>query len=176
MGVYCTDRRSGSVLGLSNRLWALLGQSLTALDALHVGVAFTRDGHVPSWVARAWGDALFERMSELVVVARPVPGRLDLRPVAVYRSGSPSALQWARAGEQLSVYDLPVAPVLLSYAQFCTAGSGHTTTTLRPPAPGSAVSPVAARTWQRRSGLYAASGPSPTPARPAPRPPARSPR
>ncbi len=88
------------------------------------------------------------------MVARPVPGRTDLRPVAVYRSGSPAALQWSRAGEQLSVYDLPLAPVLLHLAQFCTAGTGHAVTTLRPPAPGSAVSPVAARTWQARSGLY----------------------
>ncbi len=177
MGVFLTDR-TGTVLGLSNRLWQLTGQSLTALEAPHVGLAWTRDGYVPSWLGRSWGGVLFDRLGELVVVARPVPGRVDLRPVAVYRSGSPSALQWARAGEQLSVYDLPFAPVLLHVAQFLSAGTGHTTTTLRPPAPGSAVSPVAARVWQVRSGLY----PPPSTTRssrtapPPPRTPARGPR
>ena len=156
MGVYCTDRLTGQVLGLSNRLWGLVGQSLSALGAPRVAEAFTRDGYVPSWVGRGWGAALFDGLGQLVVVARPVPGHVDLRPVAIYRSGSPAALQWARAGEQLSVYDLPFAPVLLHYAQFCSAGTGHTTTTLRPPAPGSSVSPVAARTLQVRSGLYPA--------------------
>lgn len=153
MGVFCTDRLGGDVLGLSNRLWTLVGQSLTALSAPSPQ-AFSRDGYVPSWLARSWGAVLFDDLGELVVVARPVPGHRDLRPVAVYRTGSPAALHWARSGEQLSVYDLPIAPVLLRYAQFCSAGTGHTTTTLRPPAPGTPVSPVAARTWQDRSGLF----------------------
>ena len=65
------------------------------------------------------------------------------------------------------MYDLPLAPVLLSYAQFCSAGTGHTTTTLRPPAPGSAVSPVAARTLQARSGLFPWSERRPAPRTPA---------
>ncbi len=155
MGVYCTDRLSGAVLGLSNRLWGLLGESLAALSAPLVPVAHVHDGYVPSWLGRVWGATLFESLGDLVVVARPVPGHRDLRPVAVYRAGSPAALQWSRAGEQLSVYDLPFAPVFLQYAQFCSAGTGHTLTTLRPPAPGTPVSAVAARTWQRRSGLYA---------------------
>ena len=99
MGVYCTDRLTGQVLGLSNRLWGLVGQSLTALGAPRVSEAFTRDGYVPSWVGRGWGAALFDGLGQLVVVARPVPGHVDLRPVAIYRSGSPAALQWARAGE-----------------------------------------------------------------------------
>ncbi len=156
MGVFCTDRLTGAVLGLPNRLWGLLGESLTALDAPHVAEAFVRDGYVPSWLARSWGAALFDSLGELVVVARPVAGRTELQPVAIYRTGSPAALTWSRAGEQLSVYDLPFAPVLLYYAQFCTAGTGHAVTTLRPPSPGSAVSAVAARTWQTRSGLYPA--------------------
>lgn len=158
MGVFCTDRLTGVVLGLSNRLWSLVGQSLAALQVSH-GEAFVRDGYVPSWLARSWGAALFDDLGDLVVVARPVPGREDLRPVAIHRGGSPAAVGWSRAGEQLSVYDLPLAPVLLHYAQFCSAGTGHTTTTLRPPAPGSARSPVAARTWQVRSGLYPARPP-----------------
>ena len=157
MGVFCTDRLTGTVLGLSNRLHGLVEESLRALGAPLVAEAFRRDGYVPSWVGRGWGEALFEGLGDLVVVARPVPGRADLRPVAIYRRGAPAGLHWARAGEQLSVYDLPFAPVLLSYAQFCTAGTGHTATTLRPPAPGSALSPVAARTRQTRSGLYPAS-------------------
>lgn len=168
MGVWCTDRLTGVVLGLSNRLFGLLGQSLAALSAPSVGTALVKDGYVPAWLARQWGAVLFDSLGDLVVVCRPVPGRgSDLRPLAVYRSGSPAGLSWARAGEQLSVYDLPFAPVLLGFAQFCSAGTGHTTTTLRPPAPGSAVSPVAARTWQARSGLF----PS-TARRPAPRTPA----
>ena len=155
VGVFCTDRLTGQVFGLSNRYWGLLDSSLTALAAPHVAAALTRDGYVPAALARAWGGLLFERLGDLVVVARPVPGRGSaLRPVAVYAKGSPAALSWARAGEQLSAYDLPVARVLLGYAQFCTGGTGHTTTTLRPPAPGTPVSEVAARTWQRRSGLF----------------------
>jgi len=154
VGVFCTDRLTGNVLGLPNRLWVLLGESLTALGAPKVAGAFVRDGYVPSWLAQSWGAVLFDSLGELVVVARPVPGRVDLRPVAIYRSGSPAAITWSRAGEQLSVYDLPFAPVLLQYAQFCSAGTGYAVTTLRPPSPGSAVSAVAARTWQIRSGLY----------------------
>ena len=156
MGVFSTDRLTGVVFGLSNRLWRLLGDSLTALGAPRMSEAFVRDGYVPSWLARAWGTVLFDSLGDLVVVARPVPGRVDLRPVAVYRRGSPAALQWARAGEQLSVYDLPFAPVFLGYAQFCSAGTGHTVSTLRPPAPGSPVGPVAARALQARSALYTA--------------------
>jgi len=156
VGVFCTDRLTGVVLGLSNRLWGLAGASLAALGAPRVSEAFSREAYIPSWLARSWGDALFDSLGDLVVVARPVAGRAELRPIAVYRRGAPAALQWSRAGEQLSVYDLPLASVLLHYAQFCSAGTGHTTTTLRPPAPGSAVSPVAARTWQIRSGLYPA--------------------
>lgn len=156
MGVFCTDRLTGAGLGLSNRLWGLLGQSLVALGAPRTPDALVRDGYVPSWLARSWGATLFDGLGDLVVVARPVPGRTELRPVSLYRRGAPAGLQWARAGEQLSVYDLPFASVLLRFAQFCTAGTGHTVTTLRPPAPGSAISPVAARTWQTRSGLFPA--------------------
>lgn len=161
MGVFCTDRLTGSVLGLPNVLFGLLGEALVALGASRPE-ALVRDGYVPSWLARSWGALLFDAIGDLVVVARPVVGRgPEMRPVALYRQGSPAALQWARAGEQLSVYDMPFAPVLLSWAQFCTAGTGHTTTTLRPPAPGSAPSPVAARVTLVRSGLL--------PARPGPR-------
>ena len=170
MGVWCTDRLSGAVLGLSNRLFGLLGQSLTALGAPSVADVLVPEGYVPSWLARQWGALLFDDLGDLVVVCRPVPGRGEvLRPLAVYRSGSPAGLTWARAGEQLSVYDLPFAPVLLSYAQFCSAGTGHTTTTLRPPAPGSTVSPVAARTLQSRSGLFPSSDRRPAPRTPAER-------
>ena len=162
MGVFCTDRLTGSVLGLSNRLWGLLGQSLAALQAPQVDAAFVRDGYVPSWLGRRWGEALFDGLGELVVVCRPLPERAgELRPLAVYRSGSPAGLQWARRGEQLSAYDLPLAPVLLHYAQFCSAGTGHTTTTLRPPAATTPVSAVAARTWQARSGLFPGPGSTP---------------
>jgi len=155
VGVFCTDRLTGGVLGMSNRVWGLLGQSLVALQAPQAEVAFVRDGYVPSWLARSWGAALFDGLGDLVVVCRPLPERGgELRPLAVYRVGAPAGLAWARRGEQLSVYDLPLAPVLLHYAQFCTAGTGHTTTTLRPPAPASPVSAVAARTWQVRSGLF----------------------
>ena len=170
VGVWCTDRLTGNVLGLSNRLFALLGQSLGALGAPSVGTVLVKDGYVPSWLARSWATLLFEDLGDLVVACRPVPGRGgELRPLAVYRAGSPAGLTWARAGEQLSVYDLPFAPVLLSYAQFCSAGTGHTTTTLRPPAAGSGVSPVAARTLQTRSGLFPSSGRRPAPRSPAER-------
>ena len=170
MGVWCTDRLTGTVLGLSNRLFALLGQSLAALSAPVVATAYVKEGYVPSWLARQWAGVLFDDLGDLVVVCRPLAGRGGgLRPLAVYRTGSPAGLHWARAGEQLSVYDLPVAPVLLGYAQFCSAGTGHTTTTLRPPAPGSAVSPVAARTLQIRSGLFPHSDRRPAPRTPAER-------
>ena len=155
---------SGAVFGTSNRLWALLGGSLAALQAPRTAEAFSRDGYVPSWLARSWGDVLFERLGELVVVCRPGHGG-ELRPLAVYQRDAPAGLRWARAGEQLSVYDLPLAAVLLRYAQFCSGGSGHTTTTLRPAAPGTPVSEVAARTWQARSGLF----PDRTSAPPRPR-------
>ena len=168
MGVWCTDRLTGTVLGLNNRLFALLGQSLAALEAPSVAAVLVRDGYVPSWLARQWAALLFDDLGDLVVACRPVPERSgELRPLAVYRAGSPAGLRWARAGEQLSVYDLPFAPVLLSYAQFCSAGTGHTTTTLRPPAPGSTVSPVAARTLQTRSGLFPSPGRRPAPRSPA---------
>ncbi len=170
MGVWCTDRLTGTVLGLSNRLFGLLGQSLAALGAPSVGVVLVPDGYVPSWLARRWAGLLFDDLGDLVVACRPVPGRgSELHPLAVYRSGSPAGLTWARAGEQLSVYDLPFAPVLLQYAQFCSAGTGHTTTTLRPPAPGSAISPVAARTLQARSGMFPTSDRRPAPRSPAER-------
>ena len=167
MGVFCTDRLTGVVLGLSNRRWRLLGQSLAALQAPQLETAFVRDGYVPSWLARSWGAALFDGLGDLQVVCRPLPERGgELRPLAVYRSGSPAALEWARRGEQLSAYDLPLAPVLLHYAQFCSAGTGHTVTTLRPPAPATPVSTatpvsaVAARAWQVRSGLFPGPGPT----------------
>lgn len=158
MGVWCTDRLTGEVLGVPRLTWGLLGQGLVALQVPRAE-AFVPDGYVPSWLGRSWGDALFERLGELVVVARPLPGRALLRPVAAYRRGSPAALSWARSGEQLSVYDLPLATLMLRYAQFCSAGTGHTTTTLRPPAPGTPISDVAARVRRRRSGLLPA-GPS----------------
>ena len=163
MGVYCTDRLTGSVLGLPRRVWLLLADTLVALSAPRAELAARTDGYVPSWLARSWGEVLFSSLGDVVVVARPVPGRTELRPVAVYRRGSPAGLTWSRAGEQLSVYDLPLAGVLLHVAQFCSAGTGHTVTTLRPPAPGTPLSAVAGRTLQVRSGLY--------PARTARRPP-----
>ena len=179
MGVWCTDRLTGEVLGVPRLVWGLLDQSLYALQAFRPE-AHVVDGYVPSWLARSWATVLFERMGELVVVCRPLPGRgRQLRPLAVYRSGSPAALSWGRHGEQLSVYDLPLATLLLRYAQFCSAGTGHTTTTVRPPAPGTPVSEVAARVWQARSGLLTASRPRTPAARPAslPRPlPDRTPR
>jgi hypothetical protein len=154
MGVYLTDRLSGGVLGLSNRLWGLLRQSLTALDAPEVGFVFTRDGYTPSYVAQGWGGLLFERLGELVVVCRPIPGQPGtLRPVAIVRGGTPVAADWARRGEPLSPYDLPLATVFLHYATWATASTGYVSTTLRPVAPGNVLSPVAARTLQARSGL-----------------------
>lgn len=164
MGVFCTDRLTGARLGLPNRVWVLLGQSLAALGAGRLDEAFVPDGYVPSWLGWDWGALLFEGLGELIFVCRPAAGRsAALRPLATYRRGSPAALAWARHGEQLSVYDLPLAPVLLGYAQFCTAGTGHRTTTLRPTASGSATSEVAARVLQVRSGLF-----------PAPRRPTRT--
>lgn len=169
MGVFCIDRLTGAGFGLPNILFKMIGEALAALQAPHVQ-AYARDGYVPSWLARSWGELVFDRLSELVVVARPVPGRgSEMRPVAVYRQGSPAALHWARQGEQLSVYDMPFAPVVLGWAQFCTAGTGHTTTTLRPPAPGTPQSPVAVRVIMVRSGLLSARA---RPRRPAERRPA----
>lgn len=170
MGVWCTDRLTGEVLGVPRLVWGLLDQSLHALQVARPE-AHVPDGYVPSWLARSWGAALFDRMGELVVVCRPLPRRgPQLRPLGIYRSGSPAALSWARHGEQLSVYDLPLATLVLRYAQFCSAGTGHTATTLRPPAPGTPVSEVAARVRQARSGLLSAPTPRPPhdshPARP----------
>ena len=154
MGVFCTDRLSGSVFGTSNRLWGLLHDVLAALDAERLDLAWTRDGYVPSWLARQWGARLFDSLGEVVVVSRPLPGHGSaLQPVAVHRAGSPTAAQWARAGEPLSVYDTPMIGVVLSFAQFCSAGTGFTTTTLRPPAPGSARSEEAVRHLLQRSGM-----------------------
>jgi hypothetical protein len=154
VGVYLTDRLTESVLGLSNRLWALLSESLVALGAHDVGFVFTRDGYTPSYVAQAWGSLLFEQLGDLVVICRPIPGQPGtLRPVAVVRGGTPAAADWARRGEQLSPYDLPLATVFLHYATWCTGSSGYVATTLRPVAPGNVLSPVAARTLQARSGL-----------------------
>ena len=118
--------------------------------------AWTRDGYVPSWLARGWGALLFDALGDVVLVCRPLPHRgPGLSPVGMYRTGSPAALHWARAGEQLSVYDTPVAPVVLSFAQFCASSTGFTATTLRPPAPGGARSEVAVRRLMARSGLLA---------------------
>lgn len=160
VGVFCTDRLSGAAFGTSNRLWDLLREVLGALEAERMDAAWTRDGYVPSWLARSWGARLFGGLGEVVLVCRPVPSRgPGLHPVGVYRAGSPDAARWARAGEQLSVYDTAVVPVVLSFAQFCTAGTGFTTTTLRPPAPGSARSEVAVRVLLERSGLLRRSTP-----------------
>ncbi|MCW2621031.1 MAG: hypothetical protein JWL64_633 [Frankiales bacterium] len=154
MGVYLTDRLTGAVLGLSNRLWGLLGESLTALGAHDVGFVFTRDGYTPSYVAQAWGGLLFEGLGDLVVICRPVPGQPGtLRPVTIVRAGTPAAADWARRGEALSPYDLPLATVFLHYATWTTGSSGYVSTTLRPVSPGNVLSPVAARTLQARSGL-----------------------
>jgi hypothetical protein len=148
------ERRTGAVLGLSHRLWGLLGESLQALDARDVGFVLTRDGYVPSFLAQAWGALLFERLGEVVMVCRPIPGHPNtLRPVAVVRDGTPAAAEWSRRGEPLSAYDLPLATVFLHVAQWWTASAGFVTTTLRPVSPGNVLSEVAARTLQDRSGL-----------------------
>ncbi|MCW2777880.1 MAG: hypothetical protein JWN17_1605 [Frankiales bacterium] len=176
MGVFCVDRTGDLVFGTSNLLWGLLGQVLTALSAEQVGTAWTRDGYVPSWLARSWGDTLFASLGDVVLVCRPVPGQTDLHPVGTYRRGSPHEAAWSRAGEHLSVYDTPVASVVLSFAQACTAGSGFAVTTLRPPAPGSTNSDVAVRALLARSGLLRAARrqrgrplPGPRPVSPPPR-------
>jgi hypothetical protein len=172
MGVFCTDRLSGAAFGTSNRLWDLLRDVLLALEAERVDAAWSRDGYVPSWLARSWGARLFDGLGEVVLVCRPVSTRgPGLHPVGVYRAGSPLALRWARAGEQLSVYDTPIVPVVLNFAQFCTAGTGFTTTTLRPPAPGSARSDVAVRRLIERSGLLRRSTPGGRGTSPAPHTP-----
>lgn len=171
MGVFLSDRLTGDGLGLSNLLWLLLGQSLASLGAPHLDDAFVRDGYVPSWLGRTWGSLLFDQLGDLVVVCRPARGSGgDMRPVAVYRRGSPAALSWARHGEQLSVYELPCAPVMLGFAQFCSAGTGYAATTLRPAARGTPVSDVAARVMQIRSGLFPpARGRATRPSRPSER-------
>ena len=154
MGVFCVDRSGVQVFGTSNVLWSLLGHVLGALDAPQVSTAWTRDGYLPSWLVRSWGDVLFADLGDAVLVCRPAPGRLgELTPVGTYRRGTSAAAAWTRAGEHLSVYDTPVAPVLLAFAQTCTASPGFAVTTLRPPAPGSPPSDVAVRELMRRSGV-----------------------
>jgi hypothetical protein len=158
VGVFCVDRSGELLFGASGRLWPLLGQVLLALAADRVEQAWTVDGYVPSWLARSWGDLLFADLGEVVVVCRPVPGRPPgssdaLRPVGVYRRGAATEAAWHRAGEHLSVYDTPLATVLLRLAGVCTAGGGFAVTTLRPPAPGTPRSAVAVRSVLRRSGL-----------------------
>ena len=153
MGVFCVDRTGTPVFGTSNLLWSLVGQVLTVLGAERVEQAFVRDGYVPSWLTRSWGDVLFADLGDAVLVCRPVHGRSELLPVGAYRRGTGAQAAWARAGEHLSVYDTPVASVLLSFAQTCTAARGFAVTTLRPPAPGSAPSEVAVRALLARSGL-----------------------
>lgn len=159
MGVFCLDRSGAPVFGTSNRLWGLTGDALRALQAERVATAWTRDGYVPSWLARSWADRLFADLGDVVLVCRPLPGRAELTPVATYRRGSPAAASLTRAGEHLSVCDTPVAPVLLAFAQACTATAGFSVTTLRPPAPGSARSDVAVRTLLVRSGMLPARPP-----------------
>lgn len=174
MGVFCLDRAGVPVFGTSSRLWDLLGDALAALGADRLDLAWTRDGWVPSWLARSWGDLLFRDLGEVVLVCRPVPGRgPDLAPVRAYRRGAPGARDWAREGEHLSVYDTPLAAVLLRLAQACTATGGFSVTTLRPPAPGSAVSEVAARRLLVRSGVLRRL-PSSSAGRPPVRPPRRT--
>ena len=157
VGVFCVDRADTLVFGTSSRLWVLLGSALGVLGAERVDEAAAalveRDGHVPSWLARSWGDTLFGDLGEVVLVCRPLAGRDELHPVGVYRRGTAAAAAWSRAGEHLSVYDTPVAAVLLSFAQACTASSGFSVTTLRPPAPGCTPSPTAVRVLLRRSGM-----------------------
>jgi hypothetical protein len=154
VGVFATDRFSGEVYGASNRLWRVLGESLQALGGRGVAAAWVRDGYVPSWLAHEWGAVLFERLGELVLACRPDPHLgPGLHPVSVYRRGSPTALALRRAGEQLSAYETELASPALLLAQFLTASSGCTVTTLRPPAPGSVRSPVAVRRLIQRSGL-----------------------
>ena len=159
MGVFCVDRTGATVFGTSGLLWSLTGQVLHALGAPRADTAWTRDGYVPSWLARAWGDVLFADLGEAVLVCRPAPGRLgELQPVGTYRRGSPHQASWNRAGEHLSVYDTPVATVLLAFAQVCTASTGFVVTTLRPAASGTPRSDVAVRTLMRRSGVLVPSG------------------
>ena len=152
MGVYLTDRTTGQVFGLKNRLFDFAGQVLHALGGEAVPTAWTRDGYVPSWLAHRWGALLFNDLGEAVVVSRPDPSRgPGLHPVGVYRRGDPSAAHWALQGEQLSVYDTEAATGLLGLAQFLSATTGVTVTTMRPPAPATPVSEVAARWWLHRS-------------------------
>lgn len=159
MGVFCVDRAGATEFGTSGLLWSLTGRVLLALGAPRADTAWTRDGYVPSWLARAWGDVLFADLGEAVLVCRPAPGRHDeLQPVGTYRRGSPDQASWNRVGEHLSVYDTPVATVLLGFAQTCTGSTGFTVTTLRPPAPGTPRSDVAVRTLLRRSGVLVRTG------------------
>ena len=159
MGVFCLDRAGTPAFGTSSRLWSLTGQVLLALGAPRAGSAWTRDGYVPSWLARAWGDTLFADLGEAVLVCRPAAGRLgELQPIGTYRRGAADQAAWSRAGEHLSVYDTPVAAVLLRFAQTCTASTGFAVTTLRPAAPGTPRSDVAVRTLLRRSGVLVRPG------------------
>ncbi len=176
MGVFCVDRTGALVFGAPNVLWALVGDVLGALGAPHADAARTRDGFVPSWLARAWGDVVFTDLGDVVVVARPIAARGPaLRPVGVYRSGSPGSSAWSRAGEHVSVYDTPLATPLLGFAQACTVSAGYTVTTLRPPAPGDVPSSVAARRLLERSGLLRRAGAAArSPSRPAVRVPSRT--
>lgn len=183
MGVFCVDRRGVLVFGASSLLWTLVGDVLRALAAPQSDAARTRDGFVPSWLARSWGDVLFADLGDVTVVARPAAERgPDLRPVGVYRSGSAVSAAWSRSGEHVSVYDTPLAAPLLAFAQACTVSGGYVVTTLRPPAPGDTPSPVAARRLMERSGLLSGrrtfrlpSAPRPSGARASgPRPTSRS--
>ncbi|MCU1693018.1 MAG: hypothetical protein JWM64_2109 [Frankiales bacterium] len=177
MGVFCVERTGLPLFGTSNRLWSLLGDVLTALQAEQAALAWTRDGYVPSWLARSWGDTLFRDLGEVVLVCRPLPGHgNELQPVGTYRRGSPAASSWTRAGEHLSVYDTPVAPVLLAFAQACTASSGFSVTTLRPPAPGSSRSPAAVHRLLVRSGMLRLPAPRSGRTRRGPVGPATNPR
>lgn len=172
VGVFCLDRAGEPLFGASSRLWALLGQVLGALRAERVTRAWTVDGYVPSWLARSWGDLLFADLGEVVLVCRPLPGRgPELTPIGTYRRGAALAPAWSRSGEHLGVYDTPVAPVLLRLAQTCTVSGGFSITTLRPPAPGSPRSEVAARRLLQRSGMLAPlpRAPRRTPLPPSPR-------
>ncbi len=153
MGVFCVDRSGAPVFGTSNLLWGLIGDVLRVLGAERADTAWTRDGYLPSWLVRSWGDRLFADLGEVVLVCRPLPGRAELSPVGTYRRGTAAAAAWTRAGEHLSVYDTPVVGVLLGFAQACTSTAGFAVTTLRPPAPGSVRSEEAVRTLIVRSGL-----------------------
>lgn len=158
--MFCVDRSGAAVFGTSCVLWSLSLDGVAVLggpqpDAARA-LAQDRDGFLPSWLARAWGDVLFERLADLVLVSRPARrGSTDLVPVGLYRRGTAVQAAWSRTGEHLGVYDTAVAPVLLHLAQVLTVAGGLVVTSLRPPAPGTPVSDVAARAVRRRSGLLA---------------------